>query len=193
MTGKEQWDYLDEFNGNFLYRYFGSAKSIRQIDVSEEKDIYYYIWFFFRYVLQCETYEQALQYTDLESIKKYGIARFFYRQTGGKQVRLTIGNEVFGELRLYEWTIQRAGVVMYLQIVLDILYNRYNYLEQIECYIRHQPVLKTKNKKHKNVIAAIEVMKKSLDYMKKHPEYDEMLAVHQASRKEILESSYYEI
>ena len=194
MTGHEQWDFLDRFNGNFLYRYFGNIKNIRKVEISEEKEIYYYLWFLFRYVLECETYEQALKYTDLESVKKYGIARFFYKQIGGKQTLLTIGNSEFGELRLYEWNIQRAaGITMYLQIVLDIMYNRYNFLQQIDCYISHQPKLKNKNKKHKNVVAAIEVMQKSLDYMQHHKGYAEMLAEHQATREEILKDSYYEI
>ena len=190
MTGREQWDFLDEFNGNFLYKFVSN----KHLTFTDSKEIYYYLWFFYRYVLECKTYEEALQYTDIASIKKYNLVRFFYKKNDSKgQKILTIGDEAFGELMLCALNVTQIDlIVASLQATLEILYGRYNYLEQIDCYISHQPSLKTK--KHKNVLAAEEIMKKSLDYFRKRPQkYAEMLAEHQASRKGILKEKYYEI
>jgi hypothetical protein len=188
----EYWDFLDEFNGNLLYNCAGN-KSYTFADMNE---VYYYIWFLYRYVLGCETLEEALQFANAKTMKELGIGKCFITKEHRKHV-LVLGNEAFGTLVLCSHDVKKP--VIFLKIVLEILYKRYNYLEQIECYIRHfwtaysSKLSKYECKQPVAVREAKAILRKSLDYMEHHTGFEEMLQTYRETRKEILGECYYEI
>lgn len=187
----EYWDFLDKFNGNLLYNCAGSKK----YTFADMNEVYYYIWFLYRYVLGCETLEEALQYANAKTMKELGIGRCFITKEDQKST-LVLGNEAFGTLVLCTHDVGKKPVI-FLKIVLEILYGRYNYLEQLECYIKYfgnnKPLSKYEYKQPAAVREAKTVLKNSLEYMKQHSGFEEILQTYQETRKDILGECFYEI
>lgn len=139
------WSFLDKADKNLLYMYAqtlikdgkhhntyipsetGNEERDAMLDAeAKRKSAYYIIWFVYRYILGCETLEEAKKYATMEVLKKYKIASFFSRN----QARIYLGIYGINEMYLYNF---KGGD---LDIVLEILYNRYDYIEQLECFIR---------------------------------------------------------
>lgn len=140
------WSYLDKPNHNLLYMYAralgkegGEAhyqrlfdipqtdnEELREMYYAEErrKTAYYIIWFAFRYVLECKTLEEARWNANREIMKKLKLNGFFVP----KYKYIFIGAYGLNEIYLYRPED--------LNIVLEIIYNRYDFFQQLECYIR---------------------------------------------------------
>lgn len=153
------WEYLDVMDKNLLYIYArvlageGSCLRLTHNANSDEvtttaaqdeeirKKFYYLIWFVFRYVLGCETLEQALAYSNDEYeqlLEKFALDRLFSERKKDER-RLYIG--VNKDVSFYR--------IDDMRIILEILYNRYNLWEQLDCFIRN-----TKNMRQKRCIEA---------------------------------------
>lgn len=129
------WDFLDVEDMNLLYTYaevlFGKRKQIQSakgtgIQTLEDaekkrKRAYYLIWFVYRYLLKCETLQEAMKYANNETLYKYRLHTYF------QHLSLYIGDTPNIFLRKTED----------IGIALEILYNRYNYIEQYDCFIRN--------------------------------------------------------
>ena len=146
------WEYLDKIDKNLLYTYAKGLTKENQIKLSRQlfditnqtdndllenknyyiaekwKEVAYYLmWFVFRYVLKCETYEQAEQCVTKELLDKYNLLylfekrRFYIGVYGINEIYLNIADEDLEDVK----------------VVLEILYNRYEFFEQLECFIRH--------------------------------------------------------
>lgn len=155
------WSFLDKLDKNLLYVY---AKSLNvkgatyfsrvlfdttykfEGDVyqkEEKKELYlaekwretayYLLWFVYRYVLGCETYEDAVKYATLEILEKYKLAHFF------KKRHIYIGVYKTNAIYLYNLYSDKTNMED-VKIALDILYNRYDFCEQLECYVRHTQI-----------------------------------------------------
>lgn len=211
MNGREYWNFLDNWNPNLLYqyaRYQGTANQSCHI-TGDTTETYYLIWFVFRYVLECETYEDALKHADITVFKKYGIADALilhnYEKTEEKKdLVLSIGSEEFGKIiiKISEGNLYKSNKSKQLQgrlqntieYLLDIIYHRYNHLEQLECYIRHFSKSGVYPAKQPTaVIEAKKIVKKSVEAMKAYPVLQEVLALHRSTRKDILGEFYYEV
>lgn len=128
------WNYLDEMNRNLLYKYFdllsGKEKQINytkdkdneDLDDIKCKDGFYLIWFLYRYILGCETLEQAWEHDHEEVLKKY---KLYWSYLHKKRIYIGLNREIL----LY----QPADV----RVILEIVYKRYNVIQQIECFIVH--------------------------------------------------------
>lgn len=207
MNGREYWKFLDEWNPNLLYQYARNHNRTNETCqlTGSTSETYYLIWFVFRYVLDCKTYEEALKYADESTFSKYGISdSLFYRSyemAEEKTERLiAIGSEEFGKViikiseKSFYQSSNKSRIQNTIEFLLDIIYHRYNYLEQIECYIRHfskpgvfpakQPVA---------VITAKKILKTGVAALREKPAYREVLALHESTRKDILGEFYYEI
>lgn len=131
------WSFLDRVDKNLLYNYTqvlsGKKRRIYSADMEKTEEskykhaekakyqILYLVWFVYRYVLECDTLEKALEYANEETLKKY---RLYTSMLHGA-VYFGIYNDI---------SCRKAEDIV---IVLEILYNRYDFFEQIECYIRH--------------------------------------------------------
>lgn len=207
MNGREYWNFLDEWNPNLLYQYAKHHHVPNETCqlTGSTSETYYLIWFVYRYVLECRTYEEALKYADEKIFSKYGISdSLFYRgyemAEGKKERLLSIGSEEFGTItikvseRSFYQSNNKSRIQNTIEFLLDIIYHRYNYLEQIECYIKHfskpgvypakQPVA---------VITAKKILKSSVEALKNRPVFAEVLALHQSTRKDILGEFYYDL
>lgn len=191
MNGREYWDFLEVFDGNRLYYYVGTAKP----HFSDNKNVYYIMWFIYRYVLECKTFEEALQYANLETIRRFKLSRAFSKDASGNtEAELYLGNDRFGKVSLCVGRkhLNSDKTSIYIKTVLEILYNRYNFLEQLECYIRNFSTLKSSSRQPKSVVEAKMVIKNSLDFMEKDCRYRELINQYYKTRKEILGEHYYE-
>lgn len=192
MNGRECWEYLEVFDGNTLYYYTCTSKP----HFSDDKNVYYIIWFVYRYVLGCETLEEALKYADLQTIKKFKLSRAFSKDAGGNtEAELFLGNDKFGKISLCvgrKHLEDSEKTVNYIKTVLEILYNRYNILEQLECYVKNCSTSKFASRQPKGVIEAKAVIKSGLIYMEKDKRYKELIAQYKKTRREILGEYYYE-
>lgn len=144
------WDYLDEMDKNLLYIYAkaltgknsrtsfsqlhtalnsekNASEEVKEFEAAEasKKQAFYIIWFVYRYVLGCDTLEKALMYTSEDFLKEYKLYSFL------KKRKIYIG--IYGMNEVYLYNCKNGD----LEIILDILYNRYNFFEQLECFIRH--------------------------------------------------------
>lgn len=134
------WDFLEKMDKNLLYDYVGTLTGkIRRLRIEEKTDnsfeeqyrqdekiknrAYYLIWFVYYYVLECKTLEQALGYADEDTLKTFHLNNFFNK----KQPAIYLG--IDKDICL--WYITD------ITIVLEILYNRYGFFEQLDCFIRH--------------------------------------------------------
>lgn len=163
------WGFLDKMDKNLLYLYVsnlanGNRKSLyitRETGDMKRDELlnaetrrnsaFYLIWFVYRWVLGCETLEQAEQYANEETLKRYRLTPLF----GHNQKRIYIGIYGVNEIYLYDYN---SGD---LNIVLEILYNRYDFIEQLECYIR-----RTQGTSRKNRFRCIKVLEETVEMMK---------------------------
>lgn len=160
-----EWDFLEKTNQNLLYNYAeiisGKKKQIRLINNKQEseyerlkqteekrKTAYYLIWFVFYYILNCKTLEEAKIKATRETLKKFHLLSYVLNGA------IYIGNGLDKELCI----IKMEDV----PTVLEILYNRYNLFEQIECYIRNSKKIKKKR--------GILVLEKYKDFYKMYKE-----------------------
>lgn len=172
------WDYLDEIDFNLLYSYAdvikGKGKQIHltcnniekksdsydfrdkefaniRIAIARKRRAYYLIWFIYRYVLNCKTYEEAKPYMNKETLSKYRIESYVRNHIylGADEDNHPLPNGInisFIKIKLQQ--------IEDIEIILDILYNRYDFFEQFECFIRH-----TENSRKKRAIEALEYYK----------------------------------
>jgi len=128
------WEYLDSFNKNLIYSYVSCLTGETRImewssdDEDSEKtdemcckNCFYLIWFLYRYVFGCETYEQACEYATEDVLKKYKL----YSRLHNRMIYIGTNKE----LEFYK--------VEDMKIILEILYKRYALFQQIECFMKH--------------------------------------------------------
>lgn len=156
MEGNDMWEYLDKLDKNLLYDYAkflsGEKQSLKFHCRIEEKDnkqegtrrvhryqsdnedeqfkrqkeerdkVFYIIWFVYRYILNCKTLEEALQIPVEEVFKKYRLETLIRNR-----YCLYIGID--------------RDVMVYKEsdmcIILEILYKRLGFWEQLDCFITH--------------------------------------------------------
>lgn len=132
------WEYLDRMDKNLLYMYAallqGQQKQIhrynRQEEVTEEElhqreiqdknDTLYLVWFVYRYVLGCKTLEEALALPVTETLEKYKLKKPIL---SSRVLYLGIDKDIL------LWKEEDMA------IVLEILYKRLNFWEQLDCFI----------------------------------------------------------
>lgn len=119
------WRYLEKMDRNLLYEYAQTLSGDRQrMALPEDKeqmmfDAYYIIYFVYKYILSCDTLSEVYRYTDISTIKAYHIDKFasrIYVGYGINSIHLGYGN---------------------ITTILEILYNRYSFFEQMECLYRN--------------------------------------------------------
>lgn len=88
----------------------------------------YIIYFVYRYVLECETLEQALE-MDYETVVDVFRLKCLFQH---KYIFVGNGNYKISLNSIYD-----------LAIILEILYNDYGYTEQVECVLQNCNTLKT--------------------------------------------------
>lgn len=149
------WDFLDEMDKNLLYTYAevmsGKRKQIQssksytekrseddEIRTAEEtrRRAYYLIWFVYRYVLNCQTLDEAMEYANEETFRKFHLYSF---STSNSAIYIGTYKEI---------CFRKAEDI---PVILEILYNRYDFFEQLECFIRH-----TKNVRRSRCIKVLE-------------------------------------
>ena len=141
------WSYLDRMDKNFLYvyansiinngakyhymkypsvkEYEGRADYDELIKSEKRKAAWYILWFVFRYVLECETLEDAFKRANKETLKAFKLNSLF--EHGYIYIGL-----LDDDLTVYFYKMEEIEI----KIVLEIIYKRYDFFEQIECYIR---------------------------------------------------------
>ena len=125
---------------------------------SKRNNAFYIIWFVFRYVLGCVTLEQAELMATEEVLKKYKLVSLFHQR------HIYIG--VYGLNEIYFYKYNEGDI----NIVLEILYNRYDFFEQLECFIR-----RTEGTARSTRNRCIKAIQQCLDMMKGKPEYEEIV------------------
>lgn len=194
LTGREYWDFLDDFDGNALYFYANGANcgdnSLRFYNTTPEeakKTMFYLFWFVFRYVLDCKTYEEAVKRSDDETLRAYNLSCFIEKNrvnyTSESKCEMFIGNGEIGAISLsssFEGikkasqeqrdSLKKQAIV---RTILQILYNRYNILEQIECFARCNDEQTKETNRHKSTryVQAMELRDKYLQMMQGKPQY----------------------
>lgn len=125
------WKYLEQPNYNLLYEYARSLSGERaEYRYSADEDIrnkecFYIFWFVFRYVLECKTLGEALNHANKETLVKYKMFSMLSHRY------MFVGH---GE---YKMPFSKAEDVV---AILEILYNRYTFFEQMECFIRNATI-----------------------------------------------------
>lgn len=183
MNGREVWDFLDDFKKNLICNYIITYKSNNKrniIETVEEQELgyqktkAYMMYFIYRYVLKCETFEQAEKLVTVENLKKYKLY-FQFKSNRSREEKdkklFSVGNDMFGTVFLGSRV--DAGIVLNAKIFLEILYNRYNYLEQINLVIRRYSTCKmAKNKTYQQkVTELIGILDRSIEFMSNHETY----------------------
>lgn len=167
------WDFLDEMNKNLLYTYAskftkagynrglyvpsntGDCEVDEMLDAEEKrKSAYYLIWFVYRYVLKCRTFVEAEKYATPEILDKYKLTALFRPN----QKRIYLGVYGLNEIYLYNYKNNDIGTI------LEILYNRYDYFEQLECFIRRAGESSKKSR-----VRCIKAMKQTLEMIENEP------------------------
>ena len=142
------WDFLDKMDKNLLYTYTskltngghsrgyyipsttGNAECDELFDAEAKRKLaYYLIWFVYRYVLNCKTYEESLKYANLDVLKRYKLMPLF---TNHPRPYVYVG--MYGIKTKYFRSPEQD-----IKSILYILYNRCDYIEQIEVYINNTP------------------------------------------------------
>lgn len=137
------WEYLDKMDKNLLYMYASLlSKQQKQLHIfnrSEEEltdeeihrreaqtrnNGFYLVWFVYRYVLNCQTLEEALAMPASEVIEKYGLKHFVYSPQA-KYAKLYIG--IDKDIPLWKESD--------MAIVLEILYKRLGFWEQLDLFV----------------------------------------------------------
>ena len=132
MLQGSQWRYLDEMNYNVLTLYAHLLSSdnkqpnLSLFDSDNEymirNTIYYYINFVYRYILQCDTLEDAQSQNHDEILEKYHLRNFF------------IKNKLFINTGKRKIIFSKESDIT---IVLEIIYKKYNDYEQLLCFERN--------------------------------------------------------
>ena len=123
------YSFLDEFNGNYLYEYafilHGARKNFEapEEQFSKRNKAFYIIWFVYKYLLNCNSAEEAYAYCNEETKKKYKLTAFFCNEW------IFIGNNIFFHTKRYTE----------IKTVIDILYKKASYSEMIRLYIMNLP------------------------------------------------------
>lgn len=174
------WSYLDKIDKNLLYIYArGLTKKSNEVHYQgmystektendernkfinaelKRKTAFYIIWFVFRYVLNCKTLEEAEQCATEENLRKFKLVSLFHKR------HIYIGVYGMQEIYLYKYKEEDIGVV------LEILYNRYDFFNQLKCFTRRtQGTTRTTCNRCQR---AIEQYKKM---MQGKPEYENIL------------------
>ena len=89
---------------------------------------YYLIWFVYRYILRRRTLEDTEPYANEETLRKYRLLSYVKHS-------LYLGLEQ--EIRFHKPED--------IHIILEILYCRYNLIEQFDCFIRNTKKLRRRN------------------------------------------------
>ncbi len=181
MKQPKDWGFLDDMDKNLLYLYAKSlakpnSKAFYQSFFSvivqtgdEDRDeliiaekkcqaAYYLIWFVYRYILGCKTMEEALKYANEDILKKYKLIHFFEKRC------IYIGVYGIDEIYLYKYKEND------LNIVLEILYKRYNFFQQLECFFK-----RTEGSGRTTRKRCIKSGQKYLEMMRSNPEYDDII------------------
>lgn len=165
------WDFLDVFDKNLLYEYAqvltGRKKQIRfmsqnviteyeEMEQAEKKKkkAYYLIWFVYRYILRCKTLDEAMQYANTETLTKFRLSSYVLNAT------IYIGNGLDKELCFRK--------IEDIEMILEILYNRYDFFEQLDCFQRH-----TIKYRQKKCLSVIEKYQEIYDYYEKKKPQEE--------------------
>ncbi len=176
----DSWDFLDEMDFNLLYRYAEVIKAINErrgkqlhstcnnlkteagdirekeiaeIKIAKDRKMraWYLIWFVYRYVLKCETLEDTIPYQNEETLSEYRIKSYIqnhiYLGADEDSIALKSG-AIVPLIKIWFRYVDDIGMI------LEILYNRYNFYEQFECFIRH-----TDKSRKKRAIEALEKYK----------------------------------
>lgn len=173
------WDFLDTINYNVLLKYeYDLAtdrlhktrrKPIAQVvntneeeerSLSERNDTFYIIWFVYYHVLECKTLSEASGLDHLSIFTDFGLMRFI-DHLSTERAKLYVG---YGEYKYYFTTTKD------IDTILEILYNRYNYKEQLDCIARHliereQLFKLNPKKKCGKEINSIKLKKKTINFM----------------------------
>ena len=165
----DYWEYLDNFDKNLLYLYsrsllqeknkfFGTFQSFcgEKSEYAEKKKKigFYLIWVVFRYVLKCETYQEAIKYATKENLKKYNLNTILHQRV------LYIGIYGLEEIYLYKEED--------INIALEIVYERLGLVKQLECYIKHSTNTLRKTRKK-----CIEIKERYLKIKERREKEDE--------------------
>lgn len=152
------WDFLDKTNFNLLYEFTevlsgntGYCVWNSKDEIEDRENVYYLIWFIYYYILGCDTLEKAL------ALNSEAIFHYFHLMTYLKHEYIFFGS---GELKI---SLSRKKDVA---IILEILYNRYSFTEQLQCFIRHQR--DKKDRRSQNCLKLLELYNK----FKGHKFYD---------------------
>lgn len=146
------WSYLDKMDKNLLYVYAKGLGQDNRVHLSRQlfdlnnyegannetmseiysaekwlKTAYYLLWFVFRYVLGCKTLAEAEQAASISILKQYNLLLFF------KKRHIYVG--VYGINAVYLYNVSE-DYMEDVKIALEIVYNRYNYFEQLDCFMR---------------------------------------------------------
>ncbi len=177
MKQPKDWGFLDNMDKNLLYLY---AKSLAKPNSkafyqsffnavvqtgNDERDehiiaekkceaAYYLIWFVYRHILNCATLADALVYADETVLRRFKLTHFFEKRC------LFIGVYGIDEIYLYKYKEND------LKIVLEILYKKYNFFQQLECFLK-----KTEGTGRTTRKRCIQSSQKYLDMIRKNPEY----------------------
>ena len=156
----DTWDFLDKENFNLLYSFAevflsegkkqhhltinnlnDDSDDIREHEIARiklakerKRRAYYLIWFVYRYVLQCETYEDAKPYMNKKTLALYHIESYVRNNIyiGADEDTVVLGGGLLVRLgKMWFHDIKD------IEIILDILYHRYDFFEQFECFISH--------------------------------------------------------
>ena len=174
------WSFLDKVDKNLLYLYardllrdsrtpiFLQLYTYTTQEVADEercdlmnaearrKNAYYIIWFVFRYVLGCDTLEKALQCATQETMDTYMLTSLLHKR------HIYIGVYGINEVYLYKHKEGEND----LHIVLDILYHRYDFFEQLECFIQ-----RTEGSSRTTRNRCMKTLKETRALLEEHPEY----------------------
>ncbi len=156
----DDWSFLDEPNWNLLYTYAGILSGNRRqlanketeyhskydygIDAERKHIACYLIWVTYRYILQCETLQDTIPYQNEETLIKFQLKRLIVN----KYIYVGIDREI------YFRKLEDIGMI------LEILYYRYNFIEQMECFIRN-----TKKARKSQCVKALERYKEQIAEM----------------------------
>ena len=156
----DDWSFLDEPNWNLLYTYAGILAGNRQyltnketcyhskydygIDAERKHIACYLIWITYRYILNCKTLEETIPYQNQETLKRFHLLGLIIQ----KRIYVGIDKEI---------DFRKAEDI---GMILEILYYRYNFIEQMECFIRN-----TRNSRQANCINTLNRYKDTIQTM----------------------------
>ena len=177
------WDFLDEMDYNLLYSYAEvlggkikqihttcnniatEAGDIREKEIAEvkllqsrKKRALYLIWIVYRYILRCETYQDTIPYQNKETLSRFRIESYVRNHIylgADKESEILPSGLVLTFPKIW---FRDVGDI---SIILEILYNRYDFFDQFRCFIRNTNNLRKSRatEAFKTYINIINVMK----------------------------------